>query len=112
MAQNNALRTAAERARRLDEISFAQRKNLAAKEPGVAGPTDQAKRENNVIETGTEDGGKRDGEQDAGKCHQNIDQAHEHLIDPATEVTGKGADHDADGERKGDGRDPDQKGNA
>jgi hypothetical protein len=80
-------RFATECARRLNKFPFSQGQNLAAHQPGVAGPADQAKRQDDMIQPRTQHGGERDGQQNTGKRHEDIDQAHEQLVDPAAEVS-------------------------
>ena len=41
-------------------------------------------------------GNERQGEDQAGKGHDNVGQAHEHHLDPAAEIAGKQTDSDAE----------------
>ncbi len=92
----------------MHEVALAQRQNFAAHEPRIARPADQAKRENHVIEARTEHRGKGNGQENPGKGHQNIDQAHEPMIDPTAEITRERADQKTDAERQGYSGHPDQ----
>src|SRR5262245_34780525 len=51
MARNNAARFTTEGPSRLDKLLLSERENFAADQSGVASPADQAKRQNDVIET-------------------------------------------------------------
>src|SRR3989338_7656046 len=49
---NNSARAAAESAGSKDELSFSKRQDLAPDQAGITGPSDQAKGQDNVVQSG------------------------------------------------------------
>ncbi len=74
MAQHDARRAGAERARRLDELELPRAQRLAAHETRVAHPPDHRERDHDVPQAGAEDGDQRDRQQDPRKRHQDVDR--------------------------------------
>ncbi len=95
-----------ERARGLEELALFQGHDLGADEAGVVYPTGEGEREDEVQQTGAEEGDDRDGEQDSGQgeegvCEVDVDDG----VGEATVEAGEQAEGDA--EDQGDGDDGD-----
>ena len=89
----------AEGARRLHVLQLARAQRLPAHEARVAHPADHAEREDDVRQARPEDRDERDRQQDAGKRHQDVDRAADHIVHGAAEVAGDRAERHADERR-------------
>ena len=93
---------------RLHELEFARTQRLTPHEPRVPDPADDRQREHDIGKAGAQDGDQRNGEQDAGKRHQDINGPADHIVDRAAEVAGDRTHQHPDGGRHRDHGDPDE----
>ena len=92
----------------LHEVQLAGPQHLAADEPGVPDPSDDRQGQHDVGEAGAEHGDERDRQQDAREGQQHVDDARDHIVDPAPVVAGRRAEQQADERRHGNHGEPDQ----
>jgi len=95
----------------LDVLAVSGAHDLGADKAGVADPTADGEGEDEVAETGAEEGDEGDGEEDSGEGEEGVHEVGgEEGVHEATAVSGDGADHQADGEGDGDDADGDEQG--
>ena len=103
MAEEDAETGSAEGAGGVDVFAVADGHDLGSDEAGVAGPSANGERENEIGEAGTEKGGKGNGEEDAGQRLKGVhEKCGESGVDPSAEVAGEAADGEAERKRDGD----------
>ncbi len=104
---------APERARGFDEFALARRQYLGADQAGVADPSADRERQDQVEYPGAEKGDEGDGQQDAGKGKEGV---HDHDVDDAVHasavVPGDAANDQAENERDRNHAGADQHGDA
>jgi hypothetical protein len=97
VSRHLAQRSDAEGARRQHVLHLAHAQRLGAGDAGVADPAVYGQREDQHADAGPRHQ-RRDGdvEQDAGKGQQHVDDAHQHLVEPAAEISGEHPEQHAD----------------
>jgi hypothetical protein len=112
MANQDAPRADAQGAGRGHVVAFLEGQDLGPGEAGVADPAGDGQGDNQIIDARPQDPRQGNGQENAGKGEEDIDQSHQHQIHPAP---GKGADaahQDPDQGREGDDAKPHQEGDA
>src|SRR5690242_7780403 len=84
---------------RQHEIRAAQDQRLAAHQSRIAHPIYQGQGDEIALQSGTQYGDDRDYQDEIGERDGHFQDAHEHRIEPATEVTGYKADQSAKNDR-------------
>src|SRR5262249_54871179 len=88
-----------------DEVALAQRQELGGGEGTDVDPTDQADRQDHVQDppaghgvVGAPDGDQEQGEEPDGDGGEDLDPAHDDVVDPAAAGAGQGAERQPDGQ--------------
>jgi hypothetical protein len=119
LAEDDATVRGAERARGEHELALAQRQHLTTHDARDRGPADDRDHDDHGAQPrphGTAEAavaeragrGDADPEQQHRERQHDVEQPREQRVDPAAEVAGEQADHDADDDREGGSDDPDE----
>ena len=74
-----------------------QGQHRAARNAGIVGDAHDGYSQHGMLQAGTQRGDDGNRQQDCRESHQNVDQAHDSIIHPATQETGQQPDQGADG---------------
>ena len=83
------------------EILLAQHEDFGAHDARERGPGGKAEHEDQPVEAIAEEGQDEHGQEEAGRCLEELRHPHDSLIDQPSQIAGKEAERHSDGERDG-----------
>jgi hypothetical protein len=96
----------AERPRRLHELELPCTQHLPPDQPRIANPTNQRERDDDVRQTGAEHGDHGNGQQQTGKCEQDVHQPAQNFVDDSAEEQRADRGGDSHDDQADEQRDP------